>query len=362
MHRRRCASHTTFRVNTIDRSIDRIFASFGSPSFLTKIWIIIFLLFGMLEKNNIHKYTTFSSFKITLKSCIKMQNTQTSLEKEELKRRRKNRNWSRSKTRRNVIQHFSRPFSQSFASFLSPRGNHIDYRQGLAPLPLHSTTRSASIPHTPVSLPLLFPALAFFLSLTLISHSIRRSRSVVTPLRLYKFYIIFMRHKVVEKPTKGGEKRYGWRGFPTSKLVPPSLSFPSLRRPVVTWLGGAVFNPLVLGNHVWGKKRRDAPTVWQGKGFEGKKAGSRRRGLCRGISLVCLGLLKKFPNRPPLLTYLRPAQNSTPSSPPLHACTRNPVSKQIRAVILAVMGSFKNEYNLIESNRTGFLEILLQMD
>lgn len=51
---------------------------------------------------------------------------------------------------------------------------------------------------------------SFSLSLTLISHSIRRSRSVVTPLRLYKFYIIFMRHKVVEKPTeeeRGPENR-----------------------------------------------------------------------------------------------------------------------------------------------------------
>lgn len=47
---------------------------------------------------------------------------------------------------------------------------------------------------------------SFFLSLTLISHSIRRSCSVVTPLRLYKFYIIFMRHKVVEKPTNEEER------------------------------------------------------------------------------------------------------------------------------------------------------------
>lgn len=39
------------------------------------------------------------------------------------------------------------------------------------------------------------------------SHSIRRSRSVVTALRLYKFYIIFMRHKVVEKPAEEGRER-----------------------------------------------------------------------------------------------------------------------------------------------------------
>lgn len=42
---------------------------------------------------------------------------------------------------------------------------------------------------------------------TLISYSIRPSRSVVTALRLYKFYIIFMRHKVVEKPTVKKKKR-----------------------------------------------------------------------------------------------------------------------------------------------------------
>lgn len=49
----------------------------------------------------------------------------------------------------------------------------------------------------------------FFSSLThpLRSHSIQPSRSVVTARRLYKFYIIFMRHKVVEKPTEKKRER-----------------------------------------------------------------------------------------------------------------------------------------------------------
>lgn len=45
-------------------------------------------------------------------------------------------------------------------------------------------------------------AFSFLPRFTLRSHSIRPSRSVVTARRLYKFYIIFMRHKVVEKPTE----------------------------------------------------------------------------------------------------------------------------------------------------------------
>lgn len=51
----------------------------------------------------------------------------------------------------------------------------------------------------------------FFSTQPRLSHSIRPSRSVVTALRLYKFYIIFMRHKVVEKATAERRKRIGVR-------------------------------------------------------------------------------------------------------------------------------------------------------
>lgn len=165
-----------------------------------------------------------------------MQNTcaQTSLEKEELKRRRKNRD--RSRTRRNVIQHFSRPFSKFCFIFISSRKSYrLPSRTRPSSTPLHHDLLRFRLPLTPVSL--LFPALAFFLSLTLISHSIRRSRSVVTPLRLYKFYIIFMRHKVVEKPTKGGEKEERAEEFPYVQAC-SSVSFLSLPSPTGSHVAG----------------------------------------------------------------------------------------------------------------------------
>lgn len=215
-----------------------------------------------------------------------------------------------------MLYNIFRVHFQSFASFLSPRGNHIDYRQGLAPLPSHSTTICFdSVYRSP-------PFLSFF-QLLLFSWALPSSPTpyggAVRSLRRSVFtnFISFLWGiKSSRSRPREGKKRNGRRGFPTSKLVPPSLSFPSLRRPVVTWLGGAVFNPLVLGNHVWGKKRRDAHQGLGREGIstrEGKKAGSRRRGLCRG-TLVCLGLLKNFLIvHPP--TYFHPAQNFTPSPP-----------------------------------------------
>lgn len=88
----------------------------------------------------------------------------------------------------------------------------------------------------------------------------------------------------------------GFGGVPTSKLVsvsflPPFCRVP-LRRPVVTWLGGAVFNPLVLGYHVWGKKRRDGHG--SGRDSRGRLA-ARDGGLYQETLFAsCLGLLKNF--------------------------------------------------------------------
>lgn len=67
-------------------------------------------------------------------------------------------------------------------------------------------------------------AFSFLPWLTLGSHSIRPSRSVVTARRLYKFYIIFMRHKVVEKPTEEKRERVRARagGAAEGKLLGPN--------------------------------------------------------------------------------------------------------------------------------------------
>lgn len=80
------------------------------------------------------------------------------------------------------------------------------------------------------------------------SHSIRPSRSVVTARRLYKFYIIFMRHKVVEKPTEEKERvrvRAGvrQRGSFSVQITPLGSPSPPPVDIVVTWLGGAVRTP-----------------------------------------------------------------------------------------------------------------------
>lgn len=120
----------------------------------------------MLEKNNIHKYryTTFSSFKIkSVKSCIKMQNTcaQTSLEKEELKRRRKNRDRS--------IENEAKCYTTFFASIFKVLlhfyllAEIISTTVKDSPL-FHSTPpRSASIPFTAHPRFSLFSSSCFFL-------------------------------------------------------------------------------------------------------------------------------------------------------------------------------------------------------
>lgn len=99
------------------------------------------------------------------------------------------------------------------------RRNHIDCRQerprhlGVALSVSISFTTLASVPLPAVALPAAAYSCAFLFFPTTHpplapgSHSIRRSRSVVTALRLYKFYIIFMRHKVVEKPAEEGRER-----------------------------------------------------------------------------------------------------------------------------------------------------------
>lgn len=95
------------------------------------------------------------------------------------------------------------------------RRNHIDCREerpwhlGVA-LCFDFVYYSGVSPFSPAVSPCGCSCLfLFFPRLTLPSgaHSTRRrSRSVVTALRLYKFYIIFMRHKVVEKPTEEGRR------------------------------------------------------------------------------------------------------------------------------------------------------------
>lgn len=116
----------------------------------------------------------------------------------------------------------------------------------------------------------LHPCVFFSLQLTSPprgSHSIRRSRSVVTALRLYKFYIIFMRHKVVEKPT---EERRGLEresGATEGKLLRPNCPFRPLATPpvgaVVTWLGGADRTPSCSHDRV-GREKRGMQTAQVG--------------------------------------------------------------------------------------------------
>lgn len=113
---------------------------------------------------------------------------------------------------------------------------------------------------------------------TLGSHSTWPSRSVVTARRLYKFYIIFMRHKVVEKPTeKRGEKkrvrvRERRRGSSRSKSSLSATLPPPPVRAIVTWLGGAACIPSCL---------------LVGVGYEREgKADDRRRGCCAALGVV----------------------------------------------------------------------------
>lgn len=113
---------------------------------------------------------------------------------------------------------------------------------------------------------------------TLGSHSIWPSRSVVTARRLYKFYIIFMRHKVVEKPTekRREKKRVGVRERRRgSSRFKSSLSATSPPPPVgviVTWLGGAFCIPSCL-------------LVGVGYKREGK-ADDCKRGCCAALGVV----------------------------------------------------------------------------
>lgn len=63
-------------------------------------------------------------------------------------------------------------------------------------------------------------------------------------------------------------------------------------RPAVTWLGGAAFNPLMLGRHVWGKKRRDANSLGRDATREGKSNQPAATSSIKKRFLSCLGLLK----------------------------------------------------------------------
>lgn len=137
--------------------------------------------------------------------------------------------------------------------FILVRRNHIDCRQerprylgGLLSVSISFTTgasrSSFSLPDT--------RAFSFLLLLTLGSHSIRPSRSVVTARRLYKFYIIFMRHKVVEKPTeekrervRGARAGVRQRGGFSVQIIPLGTLSPPPVDTVVTWLGGADRTP-----------------------------------------------------------------------------------------------------------------------
>lgn len=108
----------------------------------------------------------------------------------------------------------------------------------------------------------------FSSQLTLDSHSIRPSRSVVTALRLYKFYIIFMRHKVVEKATADRRERVKvWarrcaKGKFRRSNHPSRFCATPASRVVVTWLGGADCIPSCS----LGKDTKKGVKQWCGRG------------------------------------------------------------------------------------------------
>jgi len=121
-------------------------------------------------------------------------------------------------------------------------------------------------------------AFSFLPWLTLGSHSIRPSRSVVTARRLYKFYIIFMRHKVVEKPTEEKRERVRARAgvrqrgsFSVHQITPLGFLSPPLVVTLVTWLGGADRIPLV------------SCSAWSTKSGASRQ---RRRGCCATLGVV----------------------------------------------------------------------------
>lgn len=116
--------------------------------------------------------------------------------------------------------------------------------------------------------PVVRPRFPFFFSTQpRLSHSIRPSRSVVTTLRLYKFYIIFMRHKVVEKATAERRKRVGVRARRCAKgkflrVHPSRTCVTPASRGVVTWLGGANCIPSCSLDE--GTKERGKTTMREG--------------------------------------------------------------------------------------------------
>lgn len=138
-------------------------------------------------------------------------------------------------------------FNIHIPKFIFVRRNHIDCSQE-RPQCLGVALFRFRLLLVPVVLPSRSPdarAFSFLPWLTLGSHSIRPSRSVVTARRLYKFYIIFMRHKVVEKPTEEKRERVRaragvrQRGSFSVQITPLGfLSSPPVDI-VVTWLGGA---------------------------------------------------------------------------------------------------------------------------
>lgn len=164
--------------------------------------------FEMLEKNNIHKYHYYTIFSIVRNYAQKLDknpnpnHVRENIPREREINRKKDRLIDIAKRGEGYTHFFASIFKvyRNFAWFLTPRGNHIDCRQRT---PLRALHDLASI--YPISSPSRLPALAFF-SNPQSPTPYGGAVTVVTPLRLYKFYIIFMRHKVVEKPTKEGEE------------------------------------------------------------------------------------------------------------------------------------------------------------
>lgn len=112
----------------------------------------------------------------------------------------------------------------------------------------------------------------FPLTHSLRSHSIRPSRSVVTVRRLYKFYIIFMRHKVVEKPTEEKRERVRaragvrQRGNILVQITPLGFLLPPASRHCSHVAGRSRSHPFVLA------RRRGARRAGQAENVEGDAA------------------------------------------------------------------------------------------
>lgn len=173
--------------------------------------------------------------------------------------------------RQRLLHIFSRPFSKFTKLsliFIPSRKSYIVKGR---------TPRSASI-----SLPLPpFFQLLLFLSSPQSPTPYGGAVTVVTPLRLYKFYIIFMRHKVVEKPTRRKEKRVGeelwvgWRGLSRvqacSRLSPSSLP-PFADRQSRGW--AERFSTPSCSATTFGVRKGGMATVWEGiRRARGRPAG-----------------------------------------------------------------------------------------